>query len=193
MFYKETKDQTISQTPSHENLEELTVCSTRDIPCQALFDRFFFAFPNLRRLNIYNHSGQWNVNRHEFLLDLRQYNLISLSLDITPVKKRMARLEEHFARIGSFFVLDVSVLADNRYSLLKLSYDFSECSEVREYELKNYIPGTDYVYVRIVVNSLERLELKMDKGAFDSENYLDKDSRSAGSSVKILSTCIFQK
>lgn len=168
-FKEEQEDEDVKCDDNYSKVEKLTLRARPDTKFQALLNSSYTMFPNLKHLNLYYFCGQWKKRFSEFQLDLAEYSLESLTVDVTPIKKYS---------LGNFFVVEVFFLNDSDRYLFKIPNDLSTVTRIQYTDLKGLTRGTDYYQVNIVINNLESLRLCKYKGTSvsDNHNYIDESS-----------------
>lgn len=156
-------------------VEDLTLRATIDAKFQSLFDGYYFALPNLRRLTLFYYSGTFDKSVSEFRVKLSKYSLESLHFDLTPVRLKSAQVLD--SKPDGFFVLEVEMLKASERHLYKVSFDLSSVRILDYSNLKGYICGEDYLFVRITTRSLQSLTLFTVPGfrKKHEDNYYDSE------------------
>lgn len=159
--------------PVLSQVEEATFRATKGGPMQSLLDGCCFVFPNVRSLNIYSFNGVWVDGIGEYTLDLQEYSLEKLTLDVEPVLLKMDKLS---LKKKGFFVLEMENQDCYTRHLYKVSYDLSYAKINHDSELKGFKRCKDYLRVRVLVNRVKQVELRVfrERTVDGSKYYINK-------------------
>lgn len=131
----------------YSRLEALTLRATAKLKFQSLLDTYAILFPNLKNLNLfYNFGGVYRFEKgkqHKLVVNLKNYNLERLTIDITPIKRMMnAQSKKH-----DFFDLKVETLKKTERYKVKL--DLSSPLAIDDYDKEAFL------CVHIIIDSLQ--------------------------------------
>lgn len=157
--YKESKELESIET-AHVKMGKLVLRATENARFQLLLNSYPLMFPNLKHLEIYYFSGHWKRHMGEFQVELGNYTLTSLVLDMTPVETKMkTHLEKDHINTGDFFVIEATIISIGERWLHKVPFHLSSVTRIQDDDLKTFTRGKDYLSVRITVNSLDKLKI----------------------------------
>lgn len=117
---------------------------------QGVLNSLSFTFPNLKYLDLYDLNGRWKEDTKEVYIDLLHYSLQRLTMGLTFLTNHLEEDEQRF------YVVELRLVDDFRNHLYKLTSRPLSAKCINENELQDY---TDYVRVKITVDSLQRLEI----------------------------------
>lgn len=138
-------------------VEDLTIRALDDAQFQSLLDSYHCVLPNLKCLTLFKSTGIWRKDMCEFRVELPNYSLETLYLDATPIVTKS--YEELCNYENEFFVMEVTVSSTNERYQYKISSDLSSVSRVNDGDLKDFIDCHDYFRVNVAIQSLQNLEL----------------------------------
>lgn len=128
---------------------------------QSLLDRCSKLFPNLKTLDMNEYNGEWKPHLGEFQLDLQDYSLESLTLNIGPA---MLKTHKFLEKKVGFFVVEVEILDSGTRCLCKLPLDptsaeiVTTAALIKDKDLNGLKRGKDYLRIHININNLKQLE-----------------------------------
>lgn len=119
--------------------------------------RFAIMFPNLKHLDLCDFGGVWRYDSKDFWVDLSNYSLQRLTMDFTPVKSEISeRLKNKKFDEEDFYVVELILAENHRKHLYKLTLKTLSARHISESDLQDC---TDYIRVKININSLQRFEV----------------------------------
>lgn len=155
---KQVTDQETYNKPVLPQVEQATLTAAIGGTMQSLLDNCCFAFPNLKYLAIYNFGGTWSARIGESQYELPNYFLQELTLDITPVALKMDQL---FEGKEGFFVLEIEIQESSTRHLYKIPHGLSYATIIHDGDLKGFSRCKDYLRVRLIINYIEQVELRL--------------------------------
>lgn len=157
--FRETELDFYSPYTGHvlDQVEEATfTASFLDVTMQSLLYNCHFAFPNLKHLKFKRYNGLWNATAGEFQLDLPDYSLEKLTLDMTPL---LYKRNQSYKNKHKFFVVQVDIESSNQQLLFKVTPDLSSCLVIHNSDLRGFKRRQNYLCLRLVIGYLKELEL----------------------------------
>lgn len=140
---------------------------------QSLLNMFSFMFPSLDYLEFNAFCGLWKPNIGAFQLELGEYSLKTLAVDITPmatmIKKHLDNEDGGDSDNGdkndnSFGVIEIVCLENSRRKLCKLSLCGGrrfKAGSITDSDLEGLTRRKDYLLQSITISNLEFLKLKL--------------------------------
>lgn len=126
----------------------LQIYQNCELECKELLSRFTTMFPNLKHLDLYD-LGIWKKKSKEFHVDLSNYSLQRLTMDLLPVRYKISDEQD-------FHVVELTLTTSRQKHLYKIKLKTLSFTRINESDLQGH---TDYVRVKINVDSLQKLEV----------------------------------
>lgn len=153
----------------YEQVESLTLRATPLASFQSLLGACYSSFPSLKNLKLHFFCGVWNDDTFKLQINLQEYTLERLVVDMTPLYLKQKQSMKRF-----------SVVNVGDQQMYKISLDLSSFTQISSNDLEDLVDGQDYLSVNIIVNGLQSLELLMEyninadryKETFDDDDYI---------------------
>lgn len=192
--FKDTK-KTQNQDNVYPQVEHLSLQPRNKARFQKLLRARYSAFPNLKHLQLCYYSGIWNKEHNEFRILSPHFSLQSLSIDVTPIAKKIQAGTDFkkMTKEQTFFILEVNFLNNGRQSFYLVSAHALKVLKVDTTEMKAYIQQINFVRLKITINSLQCLQFCVYKEVvFDKVNdtYCCNDNSNKG---KTLHATVFKQ
>lgn len=172
-FVAETENDSTIDTLS-SRAEKLTLRPCQDRQLQPLLNQFSVLFPNLKHLKLLYFCGIWKEFIGEFQVELGKYTLESLTIDVTPLKAKQTSDQSKEGDVSDaerFFVVEVVLLTGSEHHLYKIPFCLSSATPINHSDLKGLSRNKDYLVIRILVESLQKLDLYIYTGTHKSQSY----------------------
>lgn len=175
-----------NQDNVYPQVEQLLLRPQDNTKFQKLLHTRYFAFPNLKHLQLCYYSGIWHEEHGEYRIMLPQFSLQSLSIDVTPIARKIQVAFESIEVITmeqTMFVLEVKFLNSGRQSVYLVSAHALTVLNVDTREMKAYVQQTNFIRLKITINSLQQLRLCVYKKVLinkSNSSYLHDDKYNKG-------------
>lgn len=139
-------------------VKKVTLHATTNAQLQPLLERYHMTFPNMNHLSLYNYCGVWNDDSNEFEINLAEYTLETLTIDLAPAEVEFKkRATPSFKEEERFFL--VKIKSNDDSYMFKVSSNLSSITKMNESDLEKFTLGDGGIQVEITVAKLQYLEV----------------------------------